>query len=337
MVKISIIVPVYNTEKYLKNCLESILRQSLDDFEIICINDGSEDKSKEILEEYQKKDSRIKIINQENKGQGAARNEGIRVSCGKYLCFVDPDDCLIEGALQKMYDKAEKENLDILDSDYIVRHENENKEKPALSLKKIKRTGGFNPIKSVYSYKDFKKSPFSGFRVTVWAKLYRSEFIKENKILFLNSKMSEDHPFSYKALFLAKRTGFLNSPVYCYSVRNNSALDLKSDINFSIFEAVESVRKILIEAGIFTKYEKYFEEYKLKMLLDHYLRVPSSSKERFKNEALKILGGNGSKFLKFNNSAPKSFIERIFSVKNVKIEGKKHKELTVLFFTFKLN
>ena len=106
MPKISVIVPVYNVEKYLRECLDSIVNQTLQDIEIICINDGSTDGSAVILEEYAAKDKRIKILNQENKGAGEARNAGINSAQGKYLAFIDGDDFYCTDFCEKMHNKA---------------------------------------------------------------------------------------------------------------------------------------------------------------------------------------------------------------------------------------
>lgn len=111
--KISIIVPVYNTEKFLKQCLNSLMHQTLAEIEIICINDGSTDRSLEILKEYQTKDSRIIVINKENEGQSIARNIGISQAKGKYLGFVDSDDRVDLNYFEKLYNATEKYNCDI--------------------------------------------------------------------------------------------------------------------------------------------------------------------------------------------------------------------------------
>ena len=92
MTKISAILPVYNVEQYIKDCLDSIINQTMDDIEIICVNDGSLDNSLQVLEEYAQKDARIKIISQENQGQGIARNNGLKIANGEYITFIDPDD-----------------------------------------------------------------------------------------------------------------------------------------------------------------------------------------------------------------------------------------------------
>ena len=114
MVEISVIIPVYNTEKYLNECLDSIVNQTLSDIEIICVNDGSTDNSLAILESYAKKDNRITVISQENNGQGSARNLGLKNSSGNYICFIDSDDYVDLNMLEKLYDNVILNNSDIV-------------------------------------------------------------------------------------------------------------------------------------------------------------------------------------------------------------------------------
>ena len=115
MIKVSVIIPVYNVEKFLRDCIESVINQTLSDIEIICINDGSPDNSIDILNEYASIDPRITVISQENRGLSVARNRGMRLAKGKYLYFIDSDDKLLDpDALEVLYTKAEEKNTDIL-------------------------------------------------------------------------------------------------------------------------------------------------------------------------------------------------------------------------------
>ena len=112
--QISVIIPVYNVEQYLSKCLESIINQTLQDIEIICINDGSTDNSLQILEEYAQKDSRMIVINQENQGVGVARNKGLEIARGDYIWFVDSDDYVERNGLDYVYEKSKENNADIV-------------------------------------------------------------------------------------------------------------------------------------------------------------------------------------------------------------------------------
>lgn len=173
MIKVSVIIPVYNTEIYLKQCLESAINQTLKDIEIICVNDGSTDNSLEILNQYKEKDSRIIIINQENKGLSRARNEAIKIAEGKYIHFLDSDDFYYENyALEKLYKNMIENNLDILFFDIINFYEktgekikyqsNRLKENIIYNGKKILENYLVNEvISSSNCYKIFKKELFN--------------------------------------------------------------------------------------------------------------------------------------------------------------------------------
>ena len=110
-IKVSVIVPVYNMERHLRRCLDSLLAQSLDDIEIICVDDGSTDSSREILSEYAQKDERFEFIAQENRSAGAARNTGMKKASGEYLIFLDSDDFFDKDLLKKTYEKAKQDNI----------------------------------------------------------------------------------------------------------------------------------------------------------------------------------------------------------------------------------
>ena len=119
MCKISVIIPVYNVEKYLKKCLDSICNQTLQDIEIICVDDGSSDSSLEILRQYEAKDSRVKVLTQSNQKQGAARNNGISIAKGEYLGFIDSDDWIDLDYYEQLYNSAKTFDCDIAIADYI--------------------------------------------------------------------------------------------------------------------------------------------------------------------------------------------------------------------------
>ena len=119
MPKVSVIVPVYNVEKYLKQCLDSILAQTLNDIEIICVDDGSTDSSGSILDQYEARENQVKVIHKENAGYGAAMNAGLDAASGEYIGIVESDDCIREDMYQTLYDAAIKDDLDVVKSDVV--------------------------------------------------------------------------------------------------------------------------------------------------------------------------------------------------------------------------
>lgn len=123
MVKVSVIVPVYNVENYLEYCLSGLLNQTLQDIEIICVNDGSTDNSINILQRYQQTDNRIKIITQSNSGQGTARNNAIDIANGEYIGFVDPDDYVSPQMFETLYNQAKAYNADLVEESFYINNQ----------------------------------------------------------------------------------------------------------------------------------------------------------------------------------------------------------------------
>ena len=164
MIKVSIVIPVYNVQKYLHECLDSLINQTLKDIEIICINDGSTDNSLNILKEYALKDSRIKVIDKENEGQGIARNLGIELAQGEFIGFVDPDDWLEPEMLEMMYNQAKVLFSQVVICDYKKYFEDDNKYcdvnifRKAISLTKskaVKFQSGENIDKNIMDKHDW--------------------------------------------------------------------------------------------------------------------------------------------------------------------------------------
>ena len=251
--KISIIIPVYNVEKYLRECLESVLNQTFRDFEIICVDDGSIDKSLEILQEYKKKDDRFVILQQKHSGAGAARNNGIRAAQGKYIQFLDSDDYFEPDMLEEMYNHAEKFNADLtVCSSRKVDDEGN-----------ILETGSPNfpinidkvPMEKVFSRKDFKEDIFSLFTPVVWNKLIKRSLLKENNLEFPPLKIYEDIAFAHSLVICANRIAAFNKELVNY--RFNRPESLASIRAKYTIDAVQSC----LYLGKFLKSEGYLPEY----------------------------------------------------------------------------
>lgn len=189
MPKVSVIVPIYNTEKYLRKCLDSIINQTLNDIEIICINDGSTDSSAEILEEYATHDNRIRIITQANSGLSEARNSGMRIAAGEYIGFVDSDDYIDLDYYEKLYCTAIKNNADIACSGIIRESDKKNK-----ILIRYEKEEVFTTIKNKF---ENAKVPEHCY---VWNKIYKTEKLKEHNLEFKRGVVYEDLLFTPDAL-----------------------------------------------------------------------------------------------------------------------------------------
>jgi glycosyltransferase involved in cell wall biosynthesis len=257
MPKVSVIIAVYNTEDYLRQCLDSVISQTLSDIEIICVNDGSTDKSPEILKEYSAIDHRITIITQENQGPGVARTTGLNLAKGKYLSFLDSDDYFENNMLYTMYTTAEKKNYDI-----IVCTGNQ------LNCS-TNKTHAINNLPSHYLKNKAFPDPFSagdipdvfmqGFSFWAWDKMFKTDLIKGNNITFPKLHGPEDMVFVTQALFMAKRIGSVDQKLFTYrSFRLDSVTNNRKKSPYDLFEAIRMIKTFLIEMNIFTTFENTF-------------------------------------------------------------------------------
>ena len=227
MVKVSVVIPVYNVEDFLRQCLDSICNQTLSDIEIITVNDGSGDKSLDILQEYASKDDRITVIDQENGGHAVATNRGMDVATGKYLFLMDSDDILDLNALELTYNLAEEKQVDFvifqavnyyMDRDEYIEEENYSMNALADYVKD-----------TVFSYTDIRDYVFD-MTVTPWSKLYRRDFVQNNGITFPEGLVFDDNVFFYEVLFAAERITFLRRHLFkrrWYPTSSTRAGDLR--------------------------------------------------------------------------------------------------------------
>ncbi len=208
--KISIIVPVYNVEDFLKTCLDSIIAQSFADFEVICVNDGSPDNSAAILEDYAARDSRIKVITQKNGGLSAARNTGIENAAGEYIYFLDSDDYIHPQMMEIFYREISSGDYDFV----------------SCGFKKVYGPAADFPHYDRYATSEVKE-PLPEFcndkrrlSVNVWSKLYRKDSLGE--LRFIPGLIYEDLPFTCSFLQQVKRGKIIDQPLYYYLQRGTS-------------------------------------------------------------------------------------------------------------------
>lgn len=220
MVKVSIIVPVYNVEKYLKKCLESIINQTLKEIEIICINDGSRDKSLEILKKYANKDSRIKIINKDNEGQSVARNIGIKEAKGEFLGFVDSDDWIDLDYFEKLYNTAKKYQADIACAGF-KRCNFFNK-----SIRKSYKSE--NVLTEINQKVKADNLPEHNY---IWNKIYKTDVWKNFNFTFEKGRYYEDVALVIKFLYFFEKLVTVPNTYYYYR-RNNSSTVAKKNKKF---------------------------------------------------------------------------------------------------------
>ena len=231
--KISVIVPVYNVEKYLPECLDSIINQTLRDIEIICLNDGSTDNSLSILKEYASKDERIILIDKKNDGLGYTRKVGLDIAKGKYILFCDSDDYYAElTAFEELYNYAEKVKVEVVIFNHIRNY--------ILEGNIEKRVGNY-PQKEIFSYLDMKN--IFAFGVTAWSKLYSRKFLNGYNDWYFPKKIKyEDMPFHFQ-IFTRAIMSHLNKYFYIYRLRAKSTVTSSITID-RIFDLCEVFKEI---------------------------------------------------------------------------------------------
>lgn len=217
---LSIIVPVYNVEAYLKRCVESILACKLQSYELILINDGSTDNSYSICLEFEKKHKFIKIVNQKNGGLSNARNSGLRQATGEYIVFIDSDDYIISENFSKVIEKLkfmEQQKIDILINDFFRVSQDE---------KIIDRINQIEESEKIicnnnYMLKFLK--PYGCFWNT-WRFIFRRKFLEDNEFQFKEGFLCEDIDFAVKTLIKTNKIGFYHTPYYCYRIGRESSI-----------------------------------------------------------------------------------------------------------------
>ncbi len=234
--KLSVIIPVYNVESYVDECMESVVRQSYKNLEIICVNDGSTDKSRLIIEEYAKKDGRVKVINQNNFGVSEARNNGIDHASGEYITFVDPDDLLELNAYETAMRYLEREEIDILVWGYNVFPSYDTWYEKAGNV-----SGKLYNSDSINAYFSEKSS------TVVWNKIYRSDLIKNHSMHFEKGlRYCEDVCFNLLVFPRAKKIKFISDKLYNYRIKREGSATtafgrkIKLENQFAMFENVLS-------------------------------------------------------------------------------------------------
>ena len=258
MIKISIIIPIHNAEKYLDKCLESVINQTFEDIEIICINDGSSDNSIQILKEYVEKDKRIKIINQNNKGVSAARNEGLKVAQGDYICFVDADDWLDKKMLLESKILINKNQPDIIICDIFNVYNN--------SIVPTNRLHHFILKNKIKEFKFSENKEICYQSCAVWAKLFKKDFLIQNNLNFVEGiTHGEDTIFWLSCLSCNPKLSLIDKYLYYYFKNSNGA-------SANVIKGLKSQYKALI-AFKSTKYFLNSDTFTKLLFIDYFARL----------------------------------------------------------------
>lgn len=278
MPKVSIIVPVYNVERYLPKCLESLVNQTFEDIEIICVNDGSPDNSAVILQDYAARDSRIKVITKENGGLFSARHEGLKYVNGQYVIFVDSDDWVSEKLVEFCLEATKNENPDVVVyGAFSVREKD--------GVVSISRGGyDYSKIPAKFNTKNIFKFP-----ATAWSKMYRAEFLIQNNIKFQEIKNGEDQLFFVHAMLLAKKIVTVKENLYYYIKSREGAITaVKKKTSLSPIYNCYEIDKLLEKLDLQEKHKVFITGKYFKKSLSWYAKCSDDIAEDFYNETVSL-------------------------------------------------
>ena len=277
--KVSVIVPVYNTQRYLSQCLDSLVGQTLGDLEIIVVNDGSTDASLSIAQEYQREFPAMTVVSQENKGLSAARNAGMRLARGEYIGFVDSDDWVDIRMYEKMYGRAKKDDSCLVIGDAKVFYQD-------LHL--------LTPFYDRWLWDAFaphlKKRPFdlqTEWRVLVlepapWKRLYKRSFLERENVQFPEGLIFEDMPVHFRLLLTAQRISLLDEPLYFYRMGRRDKITARTDRTlFQVFDIFKLISKDLAERNVPIKYWSGCIKFQLRVLDWLSVRVNAQYRDEF--------------------------------------------------------
>ena len=256
---ISVIIPCYNVEKYLHVCLNSILNQSYENFEVICIDDASNDSTLEILNYFANKDSRIKlIVNESNHGPGFCRNQGLDVAEGKYISFLDGDDWFSPDAFEILIEKVEDNDLDVLMFKSIVYYDNSHE----FGMESYYDMEFMNRYENkIFNHFELDKTKLFSIPNAPWNKIYLKSFLDDNQICFPNENLiHEDNPFFYKVILSAKRISLIGNYLYNRRRRDGSIMTLNNE---RLFDNID-ISYLILE--VFLSDIKLYEYYKKQVL-----------------------------------------------------------------------
>ena len=254
MKKVSIIIPVYNVEKYLRACLDSVVNQTLKDIEIICVDDGSTDSSPAILAEYAAKDPRVKVITRPKSNAGAARNAGMAVATGEYLGFVDSDDWCELTLFEKAYAKAKADDADLVSWCYDQFNDVTGRFDPPrrFSAKLLSLRSPFDPD-------DQGELVFAPLVLAPWSRIVRRKLAEGNHLLFQGLPRSNDVYFGCMVQAVAPRQTLLNEVLYHYRVGMTTNLQSgNAKTPESVIDAWIAVADSLFERGLFGRFRRAF-------------------------------------------------------------------------------
>lgn len=304
MIKVSVVIPMYNVEEYLEECIESTLNQSLEDIEIICVNDGSTDSSLSIARKFEKKDKRVKVIDKKNGGYGHTMNRGFDLAQGEYIAILESDDFMDTNMLEDLYMKAKENDLDFIKADFnrfIIKKNGE------LELTYNRIAQKFNGYYDRIINPSEEKLVFR-FIMNTWSGIYKREFIEKYKINHNESPGAsyQDNGFFFKTFCNAEKIMFVNKPYYMNRRDNvNSSVHNKEKV-YCVPDEYKYIREYLESVNLWDEYSDVFFLKKFHNYRFTFTRVG----DEFKNEFLEYFSND------FRNSIEKGEIDKIIFTEN---------------------
>ena len=294
--KVSVVIPIFNVEDYLPQCLDSVINQTLTDIEIICVNDGSTDSSLRILEEYLSKDDRIKIIDKENAGYGHTMNIGMDMASGEYIAIVESDDYILKDMLTTLYDVASKNQLDFVKSDFYRFYGEDDK--------LIKEYYTINPDHTMYGKLISTSDTPESYTILMntWTGIYNTEFLRKNNIRHNETAGAsyQDNGFWFKTFFYGQRVMFVPEPFYMYRRDNpNSSVKNKEKV-YAMDKEYELIYDFLEESG---RKEEFIPAFTYAKYHNFHFTMDRIEKE-FKKDFLLSTSENFNQMIKDNEFDP---------------------------------
>lgn len=274
--KISVIIPVFNVEKYLKECLESVVNQTLRDIEIICVDDGSTDNSLKILEEYKAKDKRITVIKQNNLYAGVARNSGLAVAKGKFVIFFDADDIMDNLCLNTLYSNAEKNNTDIT----ICKSKLLQNDTKEISICEYAINDRLINNRKIFAPQDFADNIFQFCVGWPWDKLYKREFIVNHNLKFQNLRHSNDTYFVLSSLCLAEKISIVDNLLVIHRLHSASLEHTRMKEPSCFYYALMELYKFLKKSNLYSLYQRSFINYCITFSSWHLMTIEDAKSKK---------------------------------------------------------
>ena len=277
MPKVSIVIPTYNVENYLRECMESVVNQTLRDIEIICINDGSTDGSLKILREYADRDERVILIDKKNEGYGVGMNTGMDIATGEYIGIVEPDDFVPLTMYEDLYNIAKENELDFVKADFYRFTRDERTGKLNLVYNRLDSSGeNYNQVIC-----PFEKPYVTKFIMNTWSGIYRRKFIEEHRIRHNTTPGAafQDNGFFWQTFMYAKRCMFLDRPYYMNRRDNpNSSVKNKEKVYCMNIE-YDFIRDIFMQQGNEELWNRFKYYYNYKRYFSYFFTLGRISRE----------------------------------------------------------